>query len=140
MDEETLQEQEEMARAQERISQKHSKSTKYKKGLMKYARREHDTVSTALNKTEALRQRIMRPGRVNSSGQLTYDSSSEEDEAFLAAELDLPETPATGLFSMKFMQEAVKRPHTEEAGPTSKFEFDGTEKPKKKRKVREEIQ
>ncbi|CAG9312454.1 unnamed protein product [Blepharisma stoltei] len=158
VDEDEAKEQEEMLRIQERISLKHSKANKYKKSLLKYSKREHDAASKGLNETEELRKRIMNPSRMNSEGKLAYESSSDEDEEFLAEQLKLEledNKDTKGVLGMKFMQEAIKRQREKEKyneeslledlqkeeSQTSKFKFDGEEgKPKKKKKTEKQAE
>lgn len=143
LDEDQQHEKEELMRIEERIGLRHS-AKKLKKTVNKYAK---DDGKKLISENEALRQRIKNPSRVNSEGKVVYESSSDDDEAFLTEqlklELDEPEKEK-GIMGMKFMKEAIKRQREKEqilaedlleelAGETSKFKFSGD--PTKKRKI-----
>jgi U3 small nucleolar RNA-associated protein 14 len=143
IDEEEKIQQENLLRIEERISLRHS-AKRLKKTLGRYAR---DEEKKKVSENENLRQRIRNPSRVNSDGIVTYDSSSDDDENFLADQLELEldtDKDQKGIFGMKFMQEAVKRQREKEKNLTedllndlsqenSKFKFNG--EPQKKRKT-----
>jgi U3 small nucleolar RNA-associated protein 14 len=153
---------EEFQRAQERMSLKHTKGSKFKKLITRYAKYEGDVRNSAMQDNENLVQRIKNISRISSEGNVTYESSSSDDEAFLAETLkiDLEEPlPNKGVLGMKFMQEAMKKKRMREKEETekllkelkgetveqenedtitSKFKFDGDDSaPKKKRKTKE---
>ena len=107
LSEEAQQEHDEMQRAQERISQRHSSAKQLKRSL-KFAKREHDYRNEVLAANDQLRQRIRNPSRVGSDGKVTFDSSSDSDN-----EVDLDQEKPTGVMAMRFMQEAVKRDRAE---------------------------
>ena len=100
-----------------------------------------------ISHNEELRQRIKNPSRISTEGKITFDSSSEDDEAFLADQLKLELDDIAqdkGLMGMKFMQDAIKRQRDNEktisdhllselTNETSKFKFSG--EPQKKRKI-----
>lgn len=100
-------EEEEMARAQERISQRHSVAKRLKRSL-KYSRRESNLRDEALTANALLAQRIKHPSHLTSDGQITYDSDSAGESG---AEITLPEPEEakTGVMALRFIQEAVKR-------------------------------
>ena len=145
LDEEEKIAQENLVRIEERMSLRHS-ANKLKKTLGRYARDEGKKI---ISENEDLRHRIRNPSRVNSEGRVTYDSSSEDDEAFLTDQLKLELEgeghEQKGIMGMKFMQEAAKRQREMEASAqdllndiyeeSSKFKYAG--KPQKKQKVEE---
>lgn len=114
-------EQEEMARAQERISQRHSRAKRLKRSL-KYAHREADFRNEALTANDQLAQRIKHPSRLTSAGKVTHTNSSDSE-----AEVVLTEDTPTGVMAMKFMQEAMQRDR-EQMKKTDDFEEMDTEK------------
>ena len=131
-------ENEDLRRIEERISLRHN-AKKLKRTVNKYAK---DNGKKLISENEALRQRIRNPSRVNSEGNVVYDSSS--DEEFLAEQLGLEtggieEEEEKGVMGMKFMQEAQKRQREKEETLSkeimaeikgSKFKFDGKKKGK----------
>jgi U3 small nucleolar RNA-associated protein 14 len=132
-------EDEDLKRIEERVSLRHS-AAKLRKSFGRYAK---DDGKIIISQNEALRQRIRNPSRVNSAGQLVYDSSS--DEEFLAEQLGLEITENDSLMNMKFMQDAQKRQREKNDLNaetllsdlnSSKFKFDGEadEKINKKQK------
>lgn len=126
-------ENEDLRRIEERISLRHN-AKKLKRTVNKYAK---DNGKKLISENEALRQRIRNPSRVNSEGNVVYDSSS--DEEFLAEQLGLEteEDEEKGVMGMKFMQDAQKRQREKEDTLSkeimaeikgSKFKFDGKKK------------
>jgi U3 small nucleolar RNA-associated protein 14 len=142
-DEEEKAEKESLMRIEERMSLRHS-AKKLKKAVNRYQKDEGKKV---IAENEALRQRIRNPSRVNSEGNVVYESSSEDDEAYLAEQLKLElesDGETKGIMGMKFMKEAMKRQREKEQNlsegllkdleaETSKFKFDGD--PHKKQKI-----
>lgn len=120
------QEEEEMARAQERISQRHSVAKRLKRSL-KYSRRESNMREETLTANALLAQRIKHPSHLTSEGQIAHNSDSAEDSE---AEITLPdpEQAKTGVMAMKFMQDAMKRDR-KEMGKKDDFETMDEEKP-----------
>jgi len=118
-------EEEEMARAQERISQRHSVAKRLKRSL-KYSRRESNLRDEALTANALLAQRIKHPSHLSSDGQITYNSDSAEESG---AEITLPapEDAKTGVMALRFIQEAVKRDRKE---MEKKDDFEEMEKEK----------
>mmetsp|Transcript_25509 Transcript_25509/g.44444 ORF Transcript_25509/g.44444 Transcript_25509/m.44444 type:complete len:489 (+) Transcript_25509:3996-5462(+) len=113
-------EQEDLMRAEERISLRHSRS-QFKKNVNRFASRESTFRDDALAKNEAVRQRILHVSKVTGEG-IVHESSSEDDEAYLAEQLKLEiedEGPQTGVLGMKFMKEA-RRKQMEREMQTSK--------------------
>lgn len=132
-------EDEDLKRIEERISLRHN-AKKLKRNINKYAK---DNGKQLISENEALRQRIRNPSRMNSEGNIVYESSS--DEEFLAEQLGL-ETEDKGILGMKFMQDAQKRQREKEEmlskevlesikGSKFKFEGKGNEKTRKIQKV-----
>jgi U3 small nucleolar RNA-associated protein 14 len=148
---EATQEQEDLMRAEERVTLKHSRSA-FKRNVNRFASRDPSFRDDALAKNEAIRQRIMNVSKVTSEG-IVHESSSEDDEAYLAEQLKFEiedEGPTTGVLGMKFMREArVKQREREkkaahellgelnaDEGLTegSRFKFDEDDQLPKKRK------
>jgi U3 small nucleolar RNA-associated protein 14 len=120
------QEEEEMARAQERISQRHSVAKRLKRSL-KYSRRESNMRDEALTANALLAQRIKHPSHLTSDGQIAHNSDSAEDsEAEIV--LPAPEDAKSGVMALKFMQEAMKRDR-KEMDKKDDFETMDEEKP-----------
>ena len=127
-------EEDDLKRIEERISLRHS-AAKLKKIVRKYVKDEGKKI---ISENEALRQRIKNPSRVNSVGQVVYDSSS--DEEFLAEQLGLEIDAGKGIMDLKFMQEAQKRQREQaeiladgllrDLEESAKFEFTGKAKGK----------
>lgn len=107
---EATQEQEDLMRAEERVSLRHSRSA-FKRNVNRFASRESAYKDDTLAKNEAIRQRILNVSKVTSEG-IVHESSSEDDEAYLAEQLKFEiedEGPTTGVLGMKFMKEARRK-------------------------------
>ena len=125
-------EEDDLKRIEERVSLRHS-AAKLKKIVRKYMK---DDGKKIISDNEALRQRIKNPSRVNSIGQVVYESSS--DEEFLAEQLGLETAGDKGIMNMKFMQDAQKRQREQsemladgllrDLEESAKFEFKGKAK------------